>query len=304
MHPGKTTIGQYYAEPTFKLLDVMKQKHWRKLSLRSLTFSWQRTNALVIGCLANSPRLWLCSTEPCRLQSRLGSQWLLPNKKSEVPSSWNLVCRWWITVEAWCESQNRKFYFQGIKTEKKSWKKYTDVAREYVKKWQYVWYSMLIFFIAKLQNFLISPHTSWWSFGSAALVLDDSDLTTAGYRMRPLSLDLRQRLHLELPDSLLAVVCIGWVDATSVCLIMASEVVSKYLFITFENRKTAEIDAVENFGFFIWYLLLWTDGVSVPQIRFHDFWRDMYLYIWCSSSVVTYLIHVWCIQNSSGYLWL
>jgi len=31
---------------------------------------------------------------------------------------------------------------------------------------------------------------------------------------------------------------------------MASEVVSKYLFITFENRKTAEIDAVENFGFF------------------------------------------------------
>ena len=123
MHPGKTTIGQYYAEPTFKLLDVMKQKHWRKLSLRSLTFSWQHTNALVIGCLANSPGLWLCSTEPCRLQSRLGSQWLLPNKKSEVPSSWNLVCRWWITVEAWCESQNRKFYFQGIKTEKKSWKK-------------------------------------------------------------------------------------------------------------------------------------------------------------------------------------
>ena len=30
LHPGKTTTGtagQYYAEPTFKLLDVMKQKH-------------------------------------------------------------------------------------------------------------------------------------------------------------------------------------------------------------------------------------------------------------------------------------
>jgi len=26
LHPGKTTTGQYYAEPTFKLLDVIKQK--------------------------------------------------------------------------------------------------------------------------------------------------------------------------------------------------------------------------------------------------------------------------------------
>jgi len=26
LHPGKTTAGQYYAEPTFKLLDVIKQK--------------------------------------------------------------------------------------------------------------------------------------------------------------------------------------------------------------------------------------------------------------------------------------
>ena len=26
-HPGKTSTGQYYAESTFKLLDVMKQKH-------------------------------------------------------------------------------------------------------------------------------------------------------------------------------------------------------------------------------------------------------------------------------------
>jgi len=27
LHTAKTTVGQYYAEPTFKLLDVMKQKH-------------------------------------------------------------------------------------------------------------------------------------------------------------------------------------------------------------------------------------------------------------------------------------
>ena len=26
LNPGKTTIGQYYAEQTFKLLDVVKQK--------------------------------------------------------------------------------------------------------------------------------------------------------------------------------------------------------------------------------------------------------------------------------------
>jgi len=27
LHPGKTPTGQYYAEPTFKLLDVTKHKH-------------------------------------------------------------------------------------------------------------------------------------------------------------------------------------------------------------------------------------------------------------------------------------
>jgi len=26
LHPGKTTTGQYYAEPTFKSFDVIKQK--------------------------------------------------------------------------------------------------------------------------------------------------------------------------------------------------------------------------------------------------------------------------------------
>jgi len=77
LHPGKTTTGHYYAKPTLKLFDVIKQ-----LSVRSVTFSWQCTSAQVIGC---SLRLRICSTEPPRLQSRLGSQWLFPNKKSEVP---------------------------------------------------------------------------------------------------------------------------------------------------------------------------------------------------------------------------
>jgi len=46
LHPGKTTIGQYYAEPTFKLLDVIKQKHWRKLSLKKLRVWFYHDNAL------------------------------------------------------------------------------------------------------------------------------------------------------------------------------------------------------------------------------------------------------------------
>jgi len=29
----------YYVEPTFKLLDVIKQKHRRKLSVRNVTFA-------------------------------------------------------------------------------------------------------------------------------------------------------------------------------------------------------------------------------------------------------------------------
>jgi len=104
LHSGKTTTGQYYAELTFKLLDVIKQKQWRKLSLRSLPFSWQCTGAQVIGFilyLVSSLQLWVCSTEPSCLQSRLGYQWLFPNKKSEVPSSWNLVYRRRITEDRW-----------------------------------------------------------------------------------------------------------------------------------------------------------------------------------------------------------
>ena len=57
LHPGKTTIGQYSAKPTFKLLDVIKQKHRRKLPLWSVTFSRQCTSAQVIGCSASSLRV-------------------------------------------------------------------------------------------------------------------------------------------------------------------------------------------------------------------------------------------------------
>ena len=87
----------------FNLLDVIKQKHWRKLSLRSLTFSWQCTSAQVTGCSASSLQLWICLTKPSCLQSRLDSQWLFPNNKSEVSPSWNLIYRRWI-IEDRCES--------------------------------------------------------------------------------------------------------------------------------------------------------------------------------------------------------
>ena len=136
LRPGKTTTGQYYAKTIFKLLDVIKQKQWRKLSLRSLTFSRKCTSAQVIGCSASCLQLWVCSTEPSCLQSRLGCQWSFSNKKSEVLSSWNLVYNRWITkiaVKEWSESQNRKFYFQGINSWQQKLKICTDVAWEYVK---------------------------------------------------------------------------------------------------------------------------------------------------------------------------
>ena len=150
LHTGKTTTGQYDAKPTFKLVDVIKQKHWQKLSLWSSTFSWKCTRVQVIGCSASCPRLWICSTKPSCLRSRHGSQWLFPNKKSEVPSY--LVYRWWIAVEAWFGSQSRKLYFQGINSWEEKFLKVHWCCRRICQKWLYIWYNMLIFYsqVAKL----------------------------------------------------------------------------------------------------------------------------------------------------------
>ena len=125
------TTGQHYAEPTFKLLDVIKQKQLWKLSLRSLTFSWQCTSAQVIGCSASSLQLWVCSTEPSCLQSRLGSQWLFTNNKSEVPSSWNLIYSRWITedrCEGMVSESIQKILFSTHNQLKRKVEKCTDVA--------------------------------------------------------------------------------------------------------------------------------------------------------------------------------
>jgi len=162
LHPGKTTTGQYYAELTVKLLDIIKQKYCRKLLLRSVTFSRQCTTTRITGCSASCLRLWICSTDPFCLQSTLGSQRLFPNEKSELPSSWNLVHSWWIIddryVEAWLKVKTKKnSYFQCLS----NWE---DVAGKYVEKLQYIWYNILIF-IAKLQNFLIAPR-AWTDIDS------------------------------------------------------------------------------------------------------------------------------------------
>ena len=114
LHPGKTITGQYYAEPTFELLDVIKQTQWRKLSLRSLTFSRQCASAQVIRCSASSARLWICWTKPSCLQSRLGSQWSFPkrNLKYRLRGTWFIDSESLkIAIEAWSESQTRKYYF-------------------------------------------------------------------------------------------------------------------------------------------------------------------------------------------------
>jgi len=57
-----------------------------------------------------------------------------------------------IAVKAWSESQNRKFYFQGINSCEQKLKICIDVAGKYVKKRQHVWYNMLTFYsqVAKL----------------------------------------------------------------------------------------------------------------------------------------------------------
>ena len=115
-HPGKTSTGQYYAEPTFKLLDVMKQKHWRKLSPRSLTFSWQCTSAQVTGCSAS-----LCDCKFVQLNHSTYSPDLAPSDHlltRNLPSSWNLVHRWrnhrQSSSRHGVRVKTKKLYFQGI----------------------------------------------------------------------------------------------------------------------------------------------------------------------------------------------
>jgi len=136
LHPVKTTTGQYYAEPSFKLLDVIKQKQWQKLSFKSLTFSWECTSAQVIGCSASS-----CNCEFVQLNHPAYSLHLAPSNYFLIRNlKYCLRVTWFIddeslkiAVKAWSDSQNRKFYFQGINNWEQKLKICIDVAWEYIK---------------------------------------------------------------------------------------------------------------------------------------------------------------------------
>jgi len=155
LHPGKTTTGQYYAEPTFELLDVIKQKQWRKLSLKSWLF---HDNAPVQKSLVAQQAL--CNCEFVRvnhpaysLDWALSNYFLISDLKYLLRGTWFIDDKsLMVAVKAWSESQNRKFCYQGINSWEQNLKICTDVAWEYVKKWQRVWYNTLTFYsqVAKL----------------------------------------------------------------------------------------------------------------------------------------------------------
>ena len=145
LNPGKTTTGQYYAEPTFKLLEVVKQKQWRKLSLGSWTFSWQCTSGAQ-QALGNCESVQL-KHPAYNLDLAPSNYFLIRNLKYRLRGTWFIDEESpKIAVKAWSESQNRKFCFQGINSWEQKLKKCIVVAWEYVKKLQHVWYNMLTFY--------------------------------------------------------------------------------------------------------------------------------------------------------------
>ena len=151
LHLGKTTtVVSITLEPTFKLLNVIKQKQWQKLSFRSWPF---HDNAPAHKSLVAQQAL--CNCEVIQLNHPAYSPDLAPsnyflirNLKCNQSSlllftnaamTINLIYRrWWITVDrcegmvAWPESQNKKIIFSGHKHQ--------------------VWYNMLTFYsqVAKL----------------------------------------------------------------------------------------------------------------------------------------------------------
>ena len=144
LHPGKTITAHYYAEPTFKLLDVMKQKDWRKLSLKK--FWLFHENAPAHKSLVALKGLYNCEFVQLLLNQSAYSPILAPsdhflirNLKYHLRGTWFIVDESLkIAIKAWSESQNKKFYFQGINSWQQKLKICIAVAWAYVKKWQRV----------------------------------------------------------------------------------------------------------------------------------------------------------------------
>jgi len=78
------------------------------------------------------------------LKYRLRGTWFIDNESLTI------------AVEAWFESQNRKFYFQGTNSWEEELKNALMLQENMFEKWQYKWYNMFIF-IPKLQKTLWSP---------------------------------------------------------------------------------------------------------------------------------------------------
>ena len=155
LYPGKTTTGQYNVEPTFKLLNIIKQKQWQKLSLRSWTFSWQCTmhKSLVAQQVLRDCEFVQLNHPAYSLDLAPSNCFLIRNLKYHLRGTWFIHDESLkIDVKAWSESHNIKIYYQGINNWVQKLKICIDVTWQYVKKSQHVWYNMLTFYsqVAKL----------------------------------------------------------------------------------------------------------------------------------------------------------
>jgi len=125
-----------------KLLDVMKQKHWWKLSLRSFEFfmtvhqcisNWLQALSVTEFVQLNHPAFSLASAS--------SDHFLIRNQKYHLCGTWftdheSLT----IVVEAWCESK-QKILFSGHKQMRRKVGKCVDVAGECRKMTVYmIWY--------------------------------------------------------------------------------------------------------------------------------------------------------------------
>jgi len=137
LHPGETTAGQY-----------MQNQH----SSYSMSSSRNSDDSCHLGvwCFHDNAPLHksfvaqqaLCNCEFVQLNHPAYSLDLAPSNYFLIR---NLHGTWFIDdeslkmgVKAWSNSQNRIFYFQSINIWEQKFKICTDVAREYVKKWQHV----------------------------------------------------------------------------------------------------------------------------------------------------------------------
>ena len=165
LHSKKTIIGQYYAKITFKLYDIISQKHLGKLWLsvwhlhdnapvhKSLVAQQAVHDCefLHLNLPAYSPDL---APNDCylfrNLKSHLLSTQFADNKSPTV------------VVKTWFEGQNREFFFQGINSLAEKWQKWTDVAGHYNWKRHWLWLKVCGYSLYRSCKTFWSPsiHTS------------------------------------------------------------------------------------------------------------------------------------------------